>query len=538
MWVLNSMISDTLSTKKKKPIDVQIYDYKQCFDSLWLEECLNDMYSGGLRDDKFNLLHNANSLVNIAVRTPVGKTKSGNIENVVIQGDVFGPMLCSKQVDQFGKECLTEDKYTYMYKGEVMIPPLSMVDDVVCISECGYKSVMMNSYIQCKTSSKKLQFGSIKCKKIHIGKECVGYKCHPLYVDSWEENEIKNEETGKVDIEDVCLGEEMMEEKDEEKYLGDIISKDGRNLKNIQNRVNKGKGIVRKIFDILEGIPFGKLYFKVAILLRNSLLVSSMLCNSEVWFNLTNSDLDLLETVDLMLLRKILDAPKSTPKEMLYLELGVMPLRDMIRQRRLNFLKYILDQKEESILSQVFEKQCEKKTKKDWVTSVLADLDLLDLNVTFADIRTMNKVKWKNMLKQSIMNISLKKLESKKQTHSKVKHLKHPRLVTQSYLLPNDQKISKEEIQLIFNIRSRVLNVKMNLQGLHESYECEICEKDDETQKHIYECTEIWKSKENLTNDKIPDYEDVMTGNLKDQLKVARIMKDNIEIYERIKNKK
>ena len=78
----------------------------------------------------------------------------------------------------------------------------------------------------------------------------------------------------------------------------------------------------------------------------------------------------------------------------------------------------------------------------------------------------------------------------------------------------------------------------MNLQGLHESYECEICEKDDETQKQIYECTEIWKSKENLTNDKIPDYEDVMTGNLKDQLKVARIMKDNIEIYERIKNKK
>ena len=92
------------------------------------------MYSGGLRDDKFNLLHNANSLVNIAVRTPVGKTASGSIENVVIQGDVFGPMLCSKQVDLFGKECLAEEKYSYMYKGEVVIPPLSMVDDVICTS--------------------------------------------------------------------------------------------------------------------------------------------------------------------------------------------------------------------------------------------------------------------------------------------------------------------------------------------------------------------------------------------------------------------
>ena len=106
VWVLNSIICDTLSAKSKKPTNIKIYDYKQCFDSLWLEECLNDMYSGGLKDDKFNLLYSANQLVNIAVRTPVGKTEVGSIENVVIQGDVFGPMLCSKLVYSFGKECL------------------------------------------------------------------------------------------------------------------------------------------------------------------------------------------------------------------------------------------------------------------------------------------------------------------------------------------------------------------------------------------------------------------------------------------------
>ena len=141
------------------------------------------------------------------------------------------------------------------------------------------------------------------------------------------------------------------------------------------------------------------------------------------------------------------------------------------------------------------------------------------------------------MVKQSILKISLKKLDSKKQSHSKVKQLKHPRLITQSYLLPNDQKISKEEILLIFKIRSRVLNVKMNLPGMYDSFECEICEKNDETQKHIYECTEIWKNKE-IFDDKIPEYEDVMTGNVKEQLKVAKIMKENLEIYEKLKNKK
>ena len=348
IWVLNSVICDTLSTKKKKPVDIQIYDYKQCFDSLWLEECLNDMYDGGLQDDKFNLLYNANSVVDISVRTPVGKTELGQIKNVVLQGDTFGPMLCSKQVDMFGKECLEEQKYTYLYKGEVEIPPLSMVDDVVCISECGYQTAMANAYIQCKTSSKKLQFGPTKCKKIHVGKQHEEHKCQPLYVDSWIEN-IENN-NGKMELTDVCVGEEIMEEKEEEKYLGDVISKDGRNIKNIQARVNKGKGIVKKILNILEGIPFGKLYFEVAMLLRNTLLVSSLLCNSEAWFHLTNSELDLLETVDLMFLRKVLKAPKSTSKEMFFLELGISPLRDLIRQRRLNFLHYILNQKADSMM--------------------------------------------------------------------------------------------------------------------------------------------------------------------------------------------
>ena len=148
IWVLNSIIADTLSTKNKTPVDIQVYDYRQCFDSLWLEECLNDMYSGGLNDDKFNLIHNANSLVNVVVKTPVGETTSEDIRNVVMQGDVFGPILCSKQVDLFGKECLEKEKYIYMYKGEVPIPPLSMVDDVICITECGYKSVMVNSFLQ------------------------------------------------------------------------------------------------------------------------------------------------------------------------------------------------------------------------------------------------------------------------------------------------------------------------------------------------------------------------------------------------------
>ena len=90
---------------------------------------------------------------------------------------------------------------------------------------------------------------------------------------------------------------------------------------------------MKNIVNLIDGIPFDKFYFEVAILLPNILFVSS-----EVWYNLTNSELDLLETVDVNLLREILKAPKSTPKEMLFLELGILHLREMGTVPPNNFL--------------------------------------------------------------------------------------------------------------------------------------------------------------------------------------------------------
>ena len=87
---------------------------------------------------------------------------------------------------------------------------------------------MMNSYINCQTSSKKLQFGVKKCKKIHVGKFCEEFKCQQLFVDEWKEVEIIDEkEIAKS--EEIFVGEGVMEEKEEERYLGDILSQDGRN---------------------------------------------------------------------------------------------------------------------------------------------------------------------------------------------------------------------------------------------------------------------------------------------------------------------
>ena len=335
---------------------------------------MNDLYSAGMNDDKFALLYNANTKVDIAVKTPVGKTERQSIKNVIAQGDVFGPMFCSKQVDTFGQECLEKGNYTYMYRGEVEIPPLSMVDDVLCILECGFKTTMSHAYISFKTDSKKLQFGAKKCKKLHVGRECEEYKCQTLNIDDWKEVEIVYEESGIDEIEDSCEGVEEMEMKNEEKYLGDVLSTDGRNIKNVRARVAKGKGIVSRILSMLDGIPFGEFYFEIAAILRESLLVSSMLSNSEAWYNVSKVELELLETIDANFLRNVLNARRSTPKEMLFLEMGVVPFRELLIKRRISFLHQILNEDKDSMMHRFLQTQLKNMRPKDWITQVLKDI--------------------------------------------------------------------------------------------------------------------------------------------------------------------
>jgi hypothetical protein len=327
-----------------------------------------------------------------------------------------------------------------------------------------------------------------------------------------------------------------MEEKNEEKYLGDIISKDGRNIKNIKARVKKGKGIVTKIMSILDSIPFGNHYFEIGIILRNSLLTSSMLCNSETWYNITKAEMNLLETVDLMLLRRILRAPKSTPKEMLFLELGCLPYEQVIQKRRLMFLQYILKEEPTSMISKFFESQVKNPTTKDWVTTVRNDLKDVEINATFADIKAMPKNKFKNMLKINIERKAVLLLEEKKANHSKVMHIKHGFLRMQMYLKPSQMQISTEERQLVFQLRSAMTNVKMNFKGKYSDFECEICEQENETQKHLLECRELPEIE--INEKMIPKYDKIFYGNVKEKIEIARKFKQNMKIRENVKENK
>ena len=78
----------------------------------------------------------------------------------------------------------------------------------------------------------------------------------------------------------------------EDTYLGDIISHDGKNTKNVKSRVGKGLGIVTDIMNILGKVSLGKHYFKIGLLLRESMFLNGILTNAEVWYGITKAEIE------------------------------------------------------------------------------------------------------------------------------------------------------------------------------------------------------------------------------------------------------
>ena len=75
-----------------------------------------------------------------AVKTPFEETKREDVEKFVMQGEIFSLLCCSVSEDTFGKECMKNGKNLYYYKGNVGVPPLAMIDDLLCVSKSGIRS--------------------------------------------------------------------------------------------------------------------------------------------------------------------------------------------------------------------------------------------------------------------------------------------------------------------------------------------------------------------------------------------------------------
>ena len=115
IFVLNA-VTNSIVNGKADAVDVQVFDVEKCFDALWMQECINDLFETGFTNDKLSLLYLENQNAKIAIKTPQGISKRKTIKNVVMQGTVWGSLFCTTTMDKLGKLSYENEELLYKYK--------------------------------------------------------------------------------------------------------------------------------------------------------------------------------------------------------------------------------------------------------------------------------------------------------------------------------------------------------------------------------------------------------------------------------------
>ena len=265
-----------------------------------------------------------------------------------------------------------------MYRAQVEVLPLAIVDDLLGIANCGHDSLSLNTFINTQVELKKQKFhqpdvnGKSKCNVMHVGSDLA--ICPKLEVHGT-----------------------VMQQISHDTYLGDVISADIKLDLNIQSRVAKGLGLVTEITNILEKVTLGGHYFKSAMFLRESKFFNGILTNTETWYGMSADHVRQLESVDKLLLRSILGTPISTHTEALFLELGILSIGTILKARRVNYLHYLATRKQSDKLFKVFSPQWNNPGRDDWAVQVRVDLSDFKLD----ELRRQSQAQFKQLVKRS-----------------------------------------------------------------------------------------------------------------------------------------
>ena len=164
-------------------------------------------------------------------------------------------------------------------------------------------------------------------------------------------------------------------------------------------------------------------------------------------------------------------------------------------------------------------KQKESSVKGDWIQLLRKDLEFMKEDFSEDIILKSSKDVYNRYVKQKVKLSAFNEyLEMKQKCEKKLGNLKYTDLSIQPYIVSN--RISIEEKQLLFSLRSKCYPAKMNFRKQYKgNLKCSFQCPDEETQSHIFENCGPIKAK---LSDSV-NLKDIY-GNINDQIKLVKTL--------------
>ena len=141
---------------------------------------------------------------------------------------------------------------------------------------------------------------------------------------------------------------------------------------------------------MLKSISLGAYYFEVAMILRESSYLNSILFSSEAWYYLTNKQMETLEYADAKYFQICFQSGDKTVREAYYIETGKMRIKHVIVKRRFMFLHNILRREDSDLLKKTYLIQKIQKTRYDWYLTISQNKEEYKILITDDEISSMS----------------------------------------------------------------------------------------------------------------------------------------------------
>ena len=190
------------------------------------------------------------------------------------------------------------------------------------------------------------------------------------------------------------------------------------------------------------------------------------------------------------------------------------------------YLWHILKQTDDQLLRKVYNAQKLKPTKGDWYEMIQGEKSKYKMKETDEEISKMSKSKFKRIVDKKVNTFAFETLKAKASTHSKsLKILSGIQNISvlkrTEYLRGNT--LTRDDCQLLFKLRSKMLDVKANFSNLYENdLICRTCKIPDsiEDEEHLLVCDQL-KSEAGDSEVKF----DFVFQNLENQVKAVKTYK-------------
>ena len=197
------------------------------------------------------------------------------------------------------------------------------------------------------------------------------------------------------------LGNDEIEETTQYKYLGDIVTNDGKNKENISARKNKLKGSTINIKTIAANEVLNSVETAVLLELHEKMSVASLLNNAESW-TLSKGEEEDLEKMEVQALKDLFDLPLHIPTNALIHTFGVLYTKQRIDLKALIFLQRILLKDDDNWLKKTL--LTLKTMNIGWYKKIHMKLEEYELPDDFTIITHHTPTQWSVRVKTAIAN--------------------------------------------------------------------------------------------------------------------------------------